>query len=49
MPKNVKEGPSGFFNIQFLAKHQKIEGKTFGDIEFLKNLSAEQKLKMGTL
>ena len=33
MPKTVKGGPLGFFNIRSVAKYQKIEGRTFGDMK----------------
>ena len=29
MPKKMKEGPFGFFNIYSVGKYQKIEGGTF--------------------
>ena len=33
VPKNVKGGPLGFFNIHSGAKHQKIEGGPFEDFK----------------
>ena len=44
VPKNVKEGPLGFFNIHSAAKPKKIEG---GPLKTLKNEKSFTKLKKG--
>ena len=41
MPKKLKGGPLGFFNIHSVVKHQKIEWGPFGNF-FSKSLSAEK-------
>ena len=43
MPKKLKEGPLGFFNIHSVAKHQIIDGGNF----FEKSLTMPKKLKGG--
>ena len=45
-PKNVKEGPLGFFNIHSAAKPKKIEG---GPLKTLKNEKKSHKAEKGTL
>ena len=48
VPKNVKVGPLGFFNIHSGAKHQKIEGGPFADFEkFPKKVSQSRKKGRG--
>ena len=48
MPKNVKGGPLGFFNIHSGAKHQKIEGGPFEDFKkFRKKVSQSRKKGRG--
>ena len=39
VPKNVKGGPLGFFNIHPVAKYQKTEGGPFGDIKKIRKKS----------
>ena len=36
MPKKLKGGPLGFFNIHSVGKYQKIEGGPFGEFFFRK-------------
>ena len=41
------EGPFGIFNIHSVAKHQKLEGGSFGEQFFWKSLTMTKKLKGG--
>ena len=48
MPKQLKRGPLGSFNIHSVAKHQKIEGGSFGNFFFKKNLTMpKEKIERG--
>ena len=48
--KKTERDPLVFFNIHSVAKHQKIEGRPFGEFFFeKKSHNAEKKLKRGTL
>ena len=48
VPKNIKGGPLGFFNIHSVAKHQKIEGGPFEDFKkFRKNSLTKPKKGRG--
>ena len=53
MPKNLKEGdPLGFFNIHFVAKHQKTERGPFGTFKNFRkkgggSLTVPKKVKRG--
>ena len=55
MPKNLKEGdPLGFFNIHFVAKHQKTERGPFGTFKNFRkkgggSLTVPKKSEKGTL
>ena len=42
VPKNVKGDPSGFFNIHFVAKYQKIECDPLETKKFEKSYSDEK-------
>ena len=43
MPKKLKGGPLGFFNIRSVAKHQKNAGGPFGENFFRKKSLAVPK------
>ena len=45
MPKKLKGDPLGFFNIDAVAKYQKIEGGHFGGKNSEKGLTMPKKLK----
>ena len=48
MPKKLKGGPLGFFNIRSVAKHQKNAGGPFGENFFRKkSLAVPKKIKGG--
>ena len=50
MPKKLKRGPFGIFNIHYVGKYQKIEGGPFGEKFFSqKSLTEPKKLKGETL